>query len=41
MGYHHRPTIEEAQAALNKLPTVNPVSQFVPYPDLRNITITV
>jgi dTDP-4-amino-4,6-dideoxygalactose transaminase len=41
IGYHYRPTIEEAQAALDRLPTIQPISQFVQYPDLRQITITV
>jgi dTDP-4-amino-4,6-dideoxygalactose transaminase len=40
IGYHYRPTIEEARAALDKLPTIQPISQFVPYPDLRKVTFT-
>ena len=40
IGYHYRPTIEEAQAALDRLPNILPVSQFVQYPDLRKVTFT-
>lgn len=40
LGYHYRPTIEEAQAALDRLPNILPVSQFVQYPDLRKVTFT-
>jgi dTDP-4-amino-4,6-dideoxygalactose transaminase len=39
VGYHYRPTIEEAQQALEKLPSVNQVPKYVEYPDLREITI--
>ena len=42
VGYHYKPTIEEAQIGLEKLKLVketNPVPKFVAYPDLREITI--
>jgi dTDP-4-amino-4,6-dideoxygalactose transaminase len=39
VGYHYRPTPEEAILALEKLGTVNPIPQYFAYPDLRNITI--
>jgi dTDP-4-amino-4,6-dideoxygalactose transaminase len=39
VGYHYRPTIEEAQQALEKLPSVDQVTKYVEYPDLREITI--
>lgn len=39
VGYHYRPTIEEAQQALEKLPSVDQVPKYVEYPDLREITI--
>ena len=40
VGYHYKPTIEEAIKGLELLKTVNEQNQFVQYPDLRNITIT-
>jgi dTDP-4-amino-4,6-dideoxygalactose transaminase len=42
VGYHYKPTIEEATLGLELLATVKleqPKSVFVEYPDLRNITI--
>jgi dTDP-4-amino-4,6-dideoxygalactose transaminase len=38
MGYHYRPTIEEAVRALELLPSVDQEPKYVEYPDLRNIT---
>ena len=39
VGYHYRPTIEEAERALKLLPTVDPEPKYHPYPDLREIRI--
>jgi dTDP-4-amino-4,6-dideoxygalactose transaminase len=40
-GYHYRPTIEEAQAASEKLSYyIEQKPKFVAYPDLRNIKIS-
>lgn len=39
VGYHYRPTIEEAVQALEKLPLVDQKSKYVEYPDLREIII--
>ena len=39
VGYHYRPTIEEAERALELLPTVDPEPKYHPYPDLREIRI--
>jgi dTDP-4-amino-4,6-dideoxygalactose transaminase len=39
VGYHYRPTIEEAVQALEKLPTVDQTVKYHKYPDLRLITI--
>jgi len=42
VGYHYKPTIEEAEqglALLEGVKELNPVPQFVAYPDLRQITI--
>jgi dTDP-4-amino-4,6-dideoxygalactose transaminase len=39
VGYHYRPTIEEAERALELLPTVDPEPKYHPYPDLRLIRI--
>jgi len=39
IGYHYRPTIEEAQQALEKLPNVDQSPKYFKYPDLREITI--
>lgn len=39
LGYHYRPTIEEAVRALEKLPTVDQEPKYVEYPDLRKIII--
>jgi dTDP-4-amino-4,6-dideoxygalactose transaminase len=39
VGYHYKPTIEEAIKGLELLPTVNQEPKYKEYPDLRNITI--
>ena len=39
VGYHYRPTIEEAKKALKKLPGVDQVPKYKQYPDLREIII--
>lgn len=39
VGYHYRPTIEEAERALAKLPTIDQEPKYVKYPDLREIII--
>lgn len=39
VGYHYRPTLEEAERGLELLPTVNEVPKYHPYPDLREIRI--
>jgi dTDP-4-amino-4,6-dideoxygalactose transaminase len=39
VGYHYRPTIEEAVRALEKLPTVDQTPKYYEYPDLREIII--
>jgi dTDP-4-amino-4,6-dideoxygalactose transaminase len=39
VGYHYRPTIEEAVRAMEKLPTVDQEPKHVLYPDLRKIII--
>lgn len=39
VGYHYRPTIEEAVLALEKLPSVDQKPKYVKYPDLREIII--
>ena len=39
IGYHYRPTIEEAEQALELLPSVNEQPKYHPYPDLRDIRI--
>jgi len=39
VGYHYRPTVEEAERALELLPTVDQVPKYVAYPDLREIQI--
>jgi dTDP-4-amino-4,6-dideoxygalactose transaminase len=39
VGYHYRPTIEEAEQALELLPLVQEAPRYVEYPDCRNITI--
>jgi hypothetical protein len=43
VGYHYKPTLEEAALGLVLLEGVkvnNPIPIHVDYPDLRNITIT-
>lgn len=39
MGYHYRPTIEEAVRGLELLPTVDQAVKYHKYPDLREIII--
>lgn len=39
VGYHYRPTIEDARIGLEKLNTVDELPKYHEYPDLRNITI--
>lgn len=39
VGYHYRPTIEDAQLGLIKLRDVNELPKYHEYPDLRDITI--
>ena len=39
VGYHYRPTPEEADRGLELLPTINERPKYVPYPDLRAIRI--
>lgn len=39
VGYHYRPTIEEAERALELLPNIDHEPKYYLYPDLRNIRI--
>ena len=39
VGYHYRPTIEDALIGLEKLQAVNELPKYHQYPDLRDITI--
>jgi dTDP-4-amino-4,6-dideoxygalactose transaminase len=39
VGYHYKPTIEEAVKGLELLPSVEQEPKYKEYPDLRNITI--
>ena len=39
VGYHYKPTIEEAELGLKLLPQVNERPKYHEYPDCRNITI--
>ena len=39
VGYHYKPTIEEAVKGLELLPTVDQTPKYVEYPDLREIII--
>jgi len=39
VGYHYRPTTEEAQRGLELLHTVDQAPKYHPYPDLRKIRI--
>ena len=39
IGYHYRPTIEEAEKGLQLLPKVDGRSKYISYPDLREIRI--
>ena len=39
VGYHYKPTIEEAQRGLELLPNIDQEPKYKEYPDLREITI--
>ena len=39
VGYHYKPTIEEAIKGLELLPNIDQEPKYKEYPDLRNITI--
>ena len=39
VGYHYKPTIEEAVKGLELLPDIDQEPKYKEYPDLRNITI--
>lgn len=39
VGYHYKPTIEEAVKGLELLPTIDQEPKYKEYPNLRNITI--
>jgi dTDP-4-amino-4,6-dideoxygalactose transaminase len=39
VGYHYKPTIEEAEIGLKLLPAVNEPPKYIEYPDCRTITI--
>jgi dTDP-4-amino-4,6-dideoxygalactose transaminase len=39
VGYHYKPTIEEAVIGLEKLPLVDQIPKYHQYPDLREIII--
>ena len=39
VGYHYKPTLEEAELGLKKLNTVDQQTKYKEYPDLREITI--
>lgn len=39
VGYHYRPTIEEAVLALEKLPSVDQMPKYHNYPDLQQLII--
>ena len=39
VGYHYRPTPEEAEVGLEKLPFINELPKYHQYPDLRDIKI--
>jgi dTDP-4-amino-4,6-dideoxygalactose transaminase len=39
VGYHYRPTIEDAVRGLELLPTIDQTPKYKEYPDLREITI--
>jgi dTDP-4-amino-4,6-dideoxygalactose transaminase len=41
VGYHYKPTIEEAVKGLELLTTVNQEPKYKEYPDLRKLTITI
>ena len=39
VGYHYKPTIEEAEKGIELLPKVDEKPKYVSYPDLRQIQI--
>ena len=39
IGYHYKPTIEEAEIGIKLLPQINEAPKYVSYPDLRTIHI--
>jgi dTDP-4-amino-4,6-dideoxygalactose transaminase len=39
VGYHYKPTIEEAELGLKLLPSVNDQPKYIEYPDCREIQI--
>lgn len=39
IGYHYKPTIEEAEKGIELLPKVDEMPKYVSYPDLREIQI--
>jgi dTDP-4-amino-4,6-dideoxygalactose transaminase len=39
VGYHYKPTIEEAVKGLELLPTIDQTPKYYQYPDLREIII--
>jgi dTDP-4-amino-4,6-dideoxygalactose transaminase len=39
VGYHYKPTIEEAVRGLELLPNIDQEPKYKEYPDLRNISI--
>lgn len=39
VGYHYKPTVEEAIKGLELLPKVDQITKYHEYPDLRNIII--
>jgi len=39
VGYHYKPTVEEAQRGLDLLPTIDQTPKYKEYPDLREIII--
>lgn len=41
IGYHYKPTIEEAVKGLELLPTVDQEPKYKEYPDLRKLTFTI
>jgi len=41
VGYHYKPTTEEAELGLELLPKVDERPKYISYPDLREIRIVV